>query len=383
MKLAVLRQSSVAQLASQRRVTQMSSIAMASSLVATRVAAPTPRTSAATARSAPPHVGPKSRATAPLVGRLAAKAYTPRASVAAAAGPDIAALQSKFGIPGSVEILAGREGLPSVRLTHACGASAEIALFGGTVLSWKQANGSEVLYCRPDAKFDKSKPISGGIPHCFPQFGPGPDMQQHGFARNLDWDVAATSADPQPDEADPEVQLVLSPSDYTEKMWPGRKFKVLYTVTLHGETLRTDFRVLNEGDAPFSFTSALHTYFEVAGIDKARVTGLKGKTYLDKTVDANNPPSASETRDAVTFSGPVDSVYVDAGDYCELEVGTGAAVAVASEGWSDTIVWSPWTSMEDCYKEFCCVEKGAAVKPIEVEAGGSWRARMDLSVVDL
>ena len=27
----------------------------------------------------------------------------------------------------------------------------------------------QVLYVRPDAVFDKSKPISGGIPHCFPQ----------------------------------------------------------------------------------------------------------------------------------------------------------------------------------------------------------------------
>lgn len=32
-----------------------------------------------------------------------------------------------------------------------------------------QASGDEVLYVRPDAVFDKSKPISGGIPHCFPQ----------------------------------------------------------------------------------------------------------------------------------------------------------------------------------------------------------------------
>jgi hypothetical protein len=30
-----------------------------------------------------------------------------------------------------------------------------------------------VLYIRPDAVFDKSKPISGGIPHCFPQVGAG------------------------------------------------------------------------------------------------------------------------------------------------------------------------------------------------------------------
>lgn len=50
-------------------------------------------------------------------------------------------------------------------------------LFGGAIISWKMASGDEVLYTRPDAKFDRSKPISGGIPHCFPQFGPGP-MQQ-------------------------------------------------------------------------------------------------------------------------------------------------------------------------------------------------------------
>jgi predicted component of type VI protein secretion system len=29
----------------------------------------------------------------------------------------------------------------------------------------------------------------------------------------------------------------------------------VYTVTLHGEQLRTDFRVVNTGDAPFEFTA--------------------------------------------------------------------------------------------------------------------------------
>ena len=47
----------------------------------------------------------------------------------------------------------------------------QVTLFGACITSFKQANGSEVLYMRPDAVFDKSKPISGGIPHCFPQVG--------------------------------------------------------------------------------------------------------------------------------------------------------------------------------------------------------------------
>ena len=37
-------------------------------------------------------------------------------------------------------------------------------------------------------------------------------------------------------------------------------------MTLHGEQLRTEFRVINTGDAPFDFTAALHTYIEVLDI---------------------------------------------------------------------------------------------------------------------
>jgi glucose-6-phosphate 1-epimerase len=50
----------------------------------------------------------------------------------------------------------------------------------------------------------------------------------------------------------------------------------VYAVTLHGETLKTDFRVINTGDQPFNFTAALHSYIEVLGIDKAKVRGGLG-----------------------------------------------------------------------------------------------------------
>jgi D-hexose-6-phosphate mutarotase len=48
----------------------------------------------------------------------------------------------------------------------------------------------------------------------------------------------------------------------------------VYTVTLHGEQLRTDLRVINTGDKPFEFTAALHSYIEVLGVDKAKVGGV-------------------------------------------------------------------------------------------------------------
>ena len=50
------------------------------------------------------------------------------------------------------------------------------------------------------------------------QFGPGA-MQQHGFARNLDWEISTSSADLQPDEKDPSVELTLTDNEYTRSMW--------------------------------------------------------------------------------------------------------------------------------------------------------------------
>jgi glucose-6-phosphate 1-epimerase len=106
------------------------------------------------------------------------------------------------------------------------------------------------------------------------------------------------------------------------------------------------------------------------------------QNYLDKVVDSNNPPTKAESRDAITFSGPVDSVYLGARDHVELDVGTGAAVAITSNKWSDVVVWSPWTSMEACYKEFCCVEN-AQVAPVELKPNQDWRAQAEFVVRDL
>jgi glucose-6-phosphate 1-epimerase len=75
--------------------------------------------------------------------------------------------------PASVAEKAGlmtnEEGLEYVKLVHPDGASSEIYLFGGDVTSYKDAEGVEYIAVRPDAKMDGSKPISGGLSHCWPQ----------------------------------------------------------------------------------------------------------------------------------------------------------------------------------------------------------------------
>ena len=61
------------------------------------------------------------------------------------------------------------EGLEYVKLVHPNGSSSEVYLFGGDVTSYKDADGVEYIAVRPDAKMDGSKPISGGLSHCWPQ----------------------------------------------------------------------------------------------------------------------------------------------------------------------------------------------------------------------
>lgn len=96
---------------------------------------------------------------------------------------------------------------------------------------------------------DGSKPIAGGLAHCFPQFGPG-KLQQHGFARNEDWDVLTLS--------DSSVTLSLKPSPYTREMW-DHEFECTFTVSVEEGCLDTTMEVKNNDAEPFDFQVLTHT----------------------------------------------------------------------------------------------------------------------------
>jgi D-hexose-6-phosphate mutarotase len=79
-------------------------------------------------------------------------------------------------------------------------------------------------------------------------------------------------------------------------------FKAVYSVTLHGEQLRTDLRVINTGESRFDFTAALHTYIEVldikVGADSHARTSLKDVQGMHcSPADACMRPQASRSDD--------------------------------------------------------------------------------------
>ncbi|KAL3583544.1 hypothetical protein D5086_014605 [Populus alba] len=271
-----------------------------------------------------------------------------------------------------VRVTEGEGNLPKVVLTSPHGSEAEIYLFGGCITSWKVPSGKDLLFVRPDAVFNKKKPISGGVPHCFPQFGPGA-IQQHGFARNLDWSVVDS------DNADgnPVVTLLLKDGPYSRSMWDFG-FQALYKVILNSKSISTELIITNTDNKPFSFNSALHTYFS-ASVTGASVKGLKGCKTLDKELDPANPVEGKEERDVVIFPGFVDRVYLDAPSELQLDNGLGSVITIKNTNWSDAVLWNPHLQMEACYKDFVCVEN-AQIGNVQLEPQQSWTAKQLLSI---
>jgi len=223
---------------------------------------------------------------------------------------------------------------------------------------------------RPDAKMDGSKPISGGIPHCFPQFGPG-KIQQHGFARNVDWDVL--------EQSDTSVVLGLKESEYTLSMWP-HPFDVKYTVTLTDAALCTEFTVTNTGDSAFDFTAALHSYWSISGISNIKISSpaFSGATYLDKM--QSPPAEVTSSASEIAITSEVDQVFSGvSGDIMLADSGRPRPMTISNQlGWSDTVLWNPYGNEGMGYESFVCVESAQAASPVILQPSEYWTGAMEV-----
>lgn len=259
------------------------------------------------------------------------------------------------------------DGLEYVKLVHPdTGASSTVYLYGGVVTSYV-VDGQEYIAVRPDAKMDGSKPISGGLSHCWPQFGPG-EIQQHGFARNVNWTVKSMS--------DTSVELEMAPSDYTKEMW-DKDFLCSFTVSLDSDKLDTKMFVENKGEESFDFQSALHSYFTVSSIKDLEISGsFEGKEFLNKMVGEGE--MQTEERSVITISEEYDRVYKGVNDPVLADKGTGKTLSVLNTaGYEDTVLWNPYGDEGMGYDNFVCVES-VKFDPVTLEGGASWTGDMSL-----
>jgi len=258
--------------------------------------------------------------------------------------------------------------------------SCRIYKFGATITDWSIGD-KKIIFVSPKAVFDGKKAIRGGVPICFPSFGPWSYGAQHGFARTSNFQVSVPAT-----ETDTETSITfrLSDSEESRKIW-DMKFVLDYKVVLKADDLCLDLDLKNTGEVPFSFTTALHTYFNVDAVDSASVTGLTGLKYLDKTLPG--VPTLTEDRDEVSLSGWTDRVYLGPCPPVTVRGVAGGSLCLISANLPDTVVWNPWKEkaegMSDlggeAWSGFLCVEAGQCVAPVELGPAKSWIAKHQMS----
>jgi len=258
------------------------------------------------------------------------------------------------------------QGLVTITVNNAL-ASAQIAMQGAHVTSWRPHREKQpVLWLSSNARHIHGRSIRGGVPVCWPWFGPhpsDPELCPHGFARTMPWrlvDVAALD-----DGATRLVlQIVDTPVAQKQLAYP---YQLTLTITV-GETLSMVLATRNDGDDPFVIGEALHTYFNVSDVEAIRVDGLEGVEYADKVLgyahDTQHGPLA--------FASEFDRVYLDTASDCVIrDPGFGRAIRIAKTGSQSTVVWTPWQEKAaemadmgspDEWRHMICVESANALE---------------------
>jgi D-hexose-6-phosphate mutarotase len=278
-------------------------------------------------------------------------------------------------LPDGACVERGGGGLERVVLATAH-AEAHVYLHGAQLTHFQPAGQEPVLWLSEHSQFAPDKPIRGGVPICFPWFGPKadePGAPMHGFARLLDWSLASVEKDAAGDLV---AALELRSDERTRPFFP-QAFTVRMVVTA-GRALRMAFTVRNQGDRPFTFEEALHTYFAVGDVRQIRMAGLEGAGYVDK---ADGGAKKTMGGASFTISGETDRMFDGhRGPITILDPGSRRRLVVERSGSATAVVWNPWVAKAKAMPDFgddewtgmVCVESAnAAGDALTLEPGAS------------
>jgi D-hexose-6-phosphate mutarotase len=292
-------------------------------------------------------------------------------------------LNASFEIEGHVSFAPDPGDVPMalVRNPHA---AVDIALNGGDVTHFQPVGRAPVLFLSRQALFKPGKAIRGGIPICWPWFGPHPTdpiKPQHGFARTSIWRVIGTAAI---GNGSTEIRLGLRDSEATHTLW-DHAFALELIVTV-GPALNVALVARNTGESAVTCTAALHTYFDIGDVNAVRLHGLDGVTYVDKTDDDHTRVQQGD----VTISAETDRVYLDTiGPVTIDDPVLGRRIVVSKTGSRTTVVWNPWVEKarvlndfgDDEYLRMVCVETANALTDgVTIQPGAEHRLSCHIAV---
>jgi glucose-6-phosphate 1-epimerase len=264
-------------------------------------------------------------------------------------------------LPSSIRLVGGDDTLPAVEVATRL-AAARVHFHGAHVTRWQPSHAAApVLWLSKHSFFQRDKPIRGGVPICFPWFGPHPSDPRapaHGFARISEWTLVEAQ------ESSAGTLLLGFSLDQRDLPLPPREqygFHATYRVILGAELTMT-LEIENTGADLFRFEDALHTYFTVGDIERVAIAGLESTDYLDKTAGSERRTQPDEP---VRFSSETDRIYVETSAVCVVhDPVLQRRIVVSKDGSRSTVVWNPWIDKarampdfgDDEWRGMVCVE---------------------------
>ena len=280
-------------------------------------------------------------------------------------------LNDQFAIAGHVSFEAGPGGLPVTQIRNAH-AAATVAVQGGHVVGFQPHGYAPVLWVSSHSRYEPGKAIRGGIPVCWPWFGPHPSdpaKPAHGFVRTAMWAVEATGVVA---GGATSIRLGIADDEATRALWP-HAFRLQIAITV-GQALHVELIARNTGGERFICGGALHSYFSVSDVSGVAIHGLDGCAYIDQ-LDGQRKIQHGP----LTIAAETDRVYLDTTAECVIDdPGLARRIRIAKAGSRSTVVWNPWAAKAQRLPDFgdqeyhgmVCVETANAREDVVTLAPG-------------
>lgn len=267
-------------------------------------------------------------------------------------------LNDKFAIEGEIGF-AELEGELSFAMIANKWADANICLYGAQITGYRPQGTNNVLWMSPESYFEEGKAIRGGIPVCFPWFGPHEEdesLPQHGFARLMNWDVVETGT---LENGESLLRLQLCSSEKTKAYWAYDFCAEMIFVV--GQKLHVTLKVTNTSEEEMGYSCALHSYFNVSGIENVAIEGLQNTPYQNQL----DGKEYVQDEELLMISKAETRHYYDTVTACRIDDPLyGRRIIVEKEGSKNSTVWNPWSETckqmgdmpDDAYETFVCLE---------------------------
>jgi glucose-6-phosphate 1-epimerase len=249
-------------------------------------------------------------------------------------------------LPEGARLEKGPGGLDRLALSGPQG-DGLVYLQGAQLAHFQPKGERPVLWMSAESRYEAGKPLRGGVPICFPWFGPkagSPDAPLHGYARILPWTVRVVEA---------EAGGLRAVFDLTGEVMARGGFPPDLVPSLAvtvGRTLRMELTVVNRASAPQRFEAALHSYLAVSDVRSIRLRGLEGVAFVDKTAGMAVKPGE---HGPIVIAAETDRVYQRAqGTVTVEDPGWKRRIVVGKSGSATTVVWNPWIAKAKAMADF-------------------------------